>query len=533
MRIALLSLLLACHAAAPVTPDLATLGAAGLKAIDAQRVMATTNYLASDELEGRAPGSRGGIAAEDHVAKQMAEIGLLPAGEHGTYFQSVPMREATRDDANSSLVVHTKAGDVPFVQGKDAMLWADPHQADVRIDAPLVFVGYGIDLTGVNLHGAIAVMYGGAPRVKDGKPLDTASHAVLADFKKRTVALRDHGASSVLVVYDPARAERMPWESYMEKVVASQMGWLENGQVGSLPVIPMVMISEAALDRIAGGKAHEAWKQHLDRGEPAQLELDANASLHVHAALADRMTRNVLGLVRGTSDEVVVYTAHLDHLGIGPPVNGDNIYNGAMDNAIGVAGVLEIARAFKALPHPPRRSILFLIVAGEEKGLLGSNYYVQHPLIPLAKTVANINVDGINVLYEDFDIVPLGVEHSTLMRHAEAAARASGLAISPDPDPDQVYFIRSDQYSFVRGGVPSVFPAAGWKDATGATEKNKALNDAWGDEHYHRPSDVWRAEYKPEWAAKETRFDFLLGLSVANAADRPAWNPGDAFSHLD
>ena len=529
----LLLLLCACHAAAPTAPDLATSGAAGLKTIDAQRLMATTNYLASDALEGRAPGSRGGIAAEDYVAKQMAEIGLVPAGEHGTFFQTVPLREATRDDAKSSLVVHTKAGDVPFVEGKDAVLWADPHQADVAIDAPLVFVGYGIDLVGVNLHGAIAVIYGGAPRMRDGKPLDAATHAVLADVKKRTPALRDHGASAVLVVFDPARAERMSWESYVPKVADSQMGWVENGQVRSLPALQMVMISEAALDRVAGGKAHEAWKQHLDRGEVAKLDLGATASLRVHAELAERVARNVAGLLRGASDEVVVYTAHLDHLGIGPPVDGDNIYNGAMDNAIGVAGVLEIARAFKALPHPPRRSILFLIVAGEEKGLLGSNYYVQHPLIPLAKTVANINIDGINALYEDFDILALGAEHSTLMRHAEAAARASGLAISPDPDPDQVYFIRSDQYSFVKGGVPSVFPSAGWKDATGALDKNKALSDAWGEQHYHRPSDNWRPEYKPEWPAKEARFDFLFGLSVANAADRPAWNPGDAFSHLD
>lgn len=518
----LLILVCACHAAAPRSP---------VSAIDPQRLMATTNYLASDQLEGRAPGSRGGMAAEDYVAKQMAEIGLAPAGERGTYFQTVPLREATRVDAQSSLVVHAKTGDIPFVEGKDAVLWADPHQADVAIDAPLVFVGYGIDVVG-NLRGAIAVMYAGAPHERDGKPLDSATHAVLADIKKRTPGLRDHGASAVLVVYDPARAQRMAWDSYVPKVSDSQMGWLENGQVGSLPALPMVMISEAALERVAGGQAHAAW-QRLDRGEPAKLELDATASLHIHAELVERTARNVVGLLRGASDEVVVYTAHLDHLGIGPPIDGDNIYNGAMDNAIGVAGVLEIARAFRALPHPPRRSILFLIVAGEEKGLLGSNYYVEHPLIPLAKTVADINIDGLNALYEDFDIIALGAEHSTLLGHAEAAGRAEALTISPDPDPDQVYFIRSDQYSFVKAGIPSAFPTAGWKDATGAIDKNKALSDAWGEQHYHRPSDIWHPGDKPEWAAKEARFDFLFGLSVANAADRPSWNPGDAFSHLN
>jgi hypothetical protein len=539
-----LGILAACgHAAAPTSPDLATLGAPGLKAIDPARLEAMTKYLASDELGGRAPGSEGGIKAEDYVAKQFADIGLVPAGERGTYFQTVPMREATRVDAKTSLVIHAKGGDVELVEGKDMVLSADPRRADVLITAPLVFVGYGFtapgydDLTGVDLHGAIAIVFGGAPRAIAGKPIDAAEHAVLADTKKRTLALRDHGASAVIVVFDPARAARMPYENYITKTLASQMAWLEHGEPGSLPVLPVGSIGEAGLDRVlavagAGIKARELWEQ-LDHGTPMKVDLQAMANLRVHAELADRTTRNVLGLLRGTDpNEIVVYTAHVDHLGFGPPIEGDKIYNGALDDALGVAGIIEIARAFKALPHPPRRSILFLAVTGEEKGLLGSDYYVKHPLFPLDHTVADINIDGLFPLYEGFDMLVLGAEHSTLAHNAEEAARASGFVISPDPDPDQVYFIRSDQYSFVQKGIPSAFPNVGWRDAHGDTKTNKALADAWGGQHYHQPSDEWLPGFRAQWAAKEAGFDFLFGLSVANAAERPTWNPGDAFATL-
>jgi Zn-dependent M28 family amino/carboxypeptidase len=234
--------------------------------------------------------------------------------------------------------------------------------------------------------------------------------------------------------------------------------------------------------------------------------------------------------VRGQTDEVVVYTAHVDHLGVGEPIAGDAIYNGALDDAIGVAGILEIARAFAALPQRPRRSIVFLATTAEEKGLLGSEYFVGHPTVPLDTIVADINVDGLTAQWEPFDVIPIGAEHSSLAGDVTAAARAAGLGVSEDPDPDQVYFIRSDQYNFVRAGVPSVFPGAGYRDASGATAKNRAISSAWGAAHYHRPSDEWRPEYRGAWAAKEARFDFLLGLAIANARERPHWNPGDELA---
>ncbi|MGE5184555.1 MAG: M28 family peptidase [Acidobacteriota bacterium] len=540
MRIAVLGMLAACghHS---TTSELAKTGAPALHAIDPVQLEANTKYLSSDELAGRAPGSEGGAKAEQYVADQFAKLGLQPAGEGGTYFQTVPLREAILDAARSSLVVHAKAGDVELVHGKDAVLVADPHSADVAIDAPLVFVGYGIstagydDLAGLDLHGAIAVVFGGAPRSLAGKPLDASLHAVLADVKKRSVDLRAHGASAMLVIYDPARAQRMSFAKYVTKVFASSMAWLDHGEVGSLPVLPMTALSDTALDRVLGdGKTHALWEK-LDRGERVQVDLAATASLRVRAQLRDVTARNVAALLPGSDPalaaETVVYSAHLDHLGLGPPVDGDSIYNGALDDAIGVAGIIEMARGFVALPQHPKRSLLFLAVTAEEKGLLGSDYFAAHPTIPLARIVADINIDGLSPLYEEYDMLPLGAEHSTLAAHAEAAAHATGYVLSPDPDPDQVFFIRSDQYSFVERGVPSVFPNAGWRDANGDTAAYKAISDKWAAEHYHQPSDVWRPEYNAAWAAKEAGFDVLFGLSVANAPERPRWNPGDAFAN--
>jgi hypothetical protein len=545
MRVVACFVLAACgHATAPASPDLAVLGAPGLRAIDPSRLEANTRYLSSDDLAGRAPGSDGGSRAEAYVAEAFAELGLEPAGKRHLFLQDVPLREASLDEAHSSLVIHARGGDIVLAQGREAVLFPNARDANVALEAPLVFVGYGFatagydDLAGVDLQGAIAVIFAGAPHSIADKPLGSAAHAVLADVKVRTVALRDHGASAVLVVYDPARAKRMTFASYIPKVLDSSMAWLDHGVVGSLPVLPQALIDEAALDRVLAGTgttAHAVWSE-LDRGHVAHVDLKATASLHIASKLHDVTAHNVAGILRGSDraldGETVVYTAHVDHLGIGPPVDGDTIYNGALDDAIGVAGIIEIARAFAALPQPPRRSILFLVVTGEEKGLLGSDYFAAHPTIPLARLVADINIDGLTPLYEGFDMIGMGAEHSSLAGDVAAAARATNFVVGADPDPDQVYFIRSDQYSFVKRGVPSVFPSVGWRDAHGDTETNKAISDRWDAEHYHLPSDVWRPEYRAAWAAKEAGFDFLLGLSVAMRAERPQWNPGSPFAGM-
>ncbi len=541
MRWSMLVFAVACHSSTPKPPDLGTAGAPGVRAISTASFEANIKFLASDELAGRAPGTDGGAKAEQFLADQLQALGVEPAGEGGGYFQRVPLREVTRIDAETSLVIHGKSGDIAFAP-EDVLLTPFIRKPVFDVEAPLVFVGYGIsrpdlgydDLAGVDLHGKVAVIFGGAPRAIGGKPIDSALRAVLSDLRRRSETLRSHGASAILQIYDPLRAQGMPFPIYKTKFVGPSMGWLEGTEVGSLPSLPVITIDASGFDRLVAGSARTLW-EGLDRGEVQRVPLELTASMHVHGTARDITARNVVGILRGSdpklASELVVYSAHSDHLGVGPPIAGDAIYNGALDNASGCAAMLEVARAFRALPRPPRRSILFVAVTAEEKGLLGSEYFVAHSPIPVERMVANINLDGVNMTYETFDLVPLGIEHSTLAAHARAAAAIAGLVLSPDPSPGQVYFIRSDQYSFVRAGIPATFPGAGELDANG-TDHNKTISDAWGEHHYHRPSDDWHADYKAEWARKEITFDFLIGLSVANTDERPRWNPGDVFANL-
>jgi hypothetical protein len=531
-------LVAACHAASPHPVDLAARAAPALNALDPVRVETDTKYLASDELEGRAPGTPGGAKAEQYIAERYKQIGLQPGGEHGTYFQTVPLRQATVTSA--TVAAHTQHGDVVLDPAKEVFVRGYPRSAHVAIDAPLVFVGYGMaredlgydDLSGLELHGSIAVIFSGAPRTTAGKPVDPALHASLAEIGPRTRALRDHGASAVLVIYDPARARVAPWHMIFQKSPRIGSAWLEGGVPASDPVIPAVTIDTDAFDRIMGAPAAMALWQQLDHGERAHLAIAASLTLHVESELSDVVARNVVGVLPGgdLAREDVLYTAHHDHLGIGTPVNGDAIYNGALDNAIGVAEMLEIARAMKALPHPPRRSVMFVAVTAEERGLLGSDFFIEHPTVPRERIVGDINLDGGTPDYQVYDVVALGSEHSSLGATAAVAARTVGLTLSPDPEPDQVLFIRSDQYSFVKRGIPSLFASVGYMDAHGHTETNRALSDAWMETHYHQPSDQWESSYRGAYTLPELRFELVVGLAVADADTRPAWNTGDVFA---
>jgi Zn-dependent M28 family amino/carboxypeptidase len=228
------------------------------------------------------------------------------------------------------------------------------------------------------------------------------------------------------------------------------------------------------------------------------------------------------------SQEYVVYTAHLDHLGIGKPINGDPIYHGAADNASGTAALLVLAKAFKSLPHPPARSIMFLGVTAEEKGLLGSDYFAHFPTVPIQSLVADINMDGASIFYAFNNIVPLGAPDSTLEAVVQRNAARLGLKVSPDPEPDQNYFIRADQYSFVRQGVPSVFISEG-EEARDPKVNAKKFNEEWIANRYHAPSDDMKQPMDLDATIEFMQIDFLVGYDIAQDPQRPAWKAGDFF----
>ncbi|HUS64169.1 MAG TPA: M28 family peptidase [Kofleriaceae bacterium] len=509
--------------------------AVGLAAIRPEALRAHVLFLADDALEGRGAGTRGHRVAAQYVATQLAALGLEPAGDRGTYFQDVPLRAMTRDDAGCSLAVDGAA-----VAAEHVIVYPFAARDRLEVEAPLVYGGFGIvaadqkydDLGDVDLRGKVVVVLRGAPPAF----APATSRAVHSDFDNKAARLAERGAVAMLVVNTPEGEKVRSWAERRADAQFEAMEWMEGDRPGSGATIPSASIDMEAFATLLGpgADAGKLWDEAA-AGRARARALGRTVRLRVASTFRDVTSQNVAAVLRGgdpaRAGEHVVFSAHLDHLGVGAPVAGDAIYNGAIDDAIGVAGVLEIARAFAALPARPPRSILVLVVTAEEKGLLGSDYFVHHPTVPMSSIIADVNLDGPFPFYEMFDVVALGDAHSTLRRNVEEAARSMRVAVSDDPSPEQAYFIRSDQYSFVKRGVPSLFPGVGYKDATGDTTRNHAIGEAWSHAHYHQPSDEWRdGENRADWAAKEVRLDFLIGLSIARDPRRPSWNPGDIFA---
>jgi len=527
-------------AAAPDPAALLAHAEPGLDAVRPEAVSAHIRFLADDLLEGRAPGTRGHAVAELYVAAQLQAAGLEPAGEGGGWFQDVPLRGWKVKDGRLELA--GKAGPVALAPGVDYVLASDGASPRVELSAPLAFAGYGVvapelgwdDLAGVDLRGKIAVVLAGAPGPGPGAFFPPVAHALAADTRAKHERLRERGAVGVLQVWTPDWERRQPWAHYARVVSQGRLVLLDEGRptLEGLPV--RGAISAAAFDRLLAAAGEERRLADLvasvTRLRPARLALRATARVALEAELQDVTARNVLGRLRGSdpalAGEHVLYTAHLDHLGIGQPEGGDAVYNGAMDNAAGVGVLLEAARALARLPTAPRRTVLFAAVTAEEHGLLGSEHLARRPPVPLASIVANVNLDG-TPMAGLRNLVAFGADESTLDRPVRAAAAALGLGVVPDPRPEQVILIRSDQWSFIRRGTPAVFPVGHPGGEKGSPEQERAAR--WWRERYHRAADAWDPTYDYEGMAAFARAMALLGLAIADDPERPRWNPDSRF----
>lgn len=519
--------------------DLARIAEPGLRALRGDALSAHVRFLADDLLEGRGTGTRGHAIAARYLAAQLQALGFEPAGEQGTFLQAVPLLGMTVQPERCSLEV----GGSRLEYGREALVYPRAGSAEDDVSGELVFAGFGIsapeygyDDTPADLRGKIAVVLYGAPRSPRADFFPAAASAVYSDAWRKARFLASRGAVGMLVVLTPEVLRHLPWEFFVRQAPFEAMVWKEGARPGTGAVLPSARLPDTALPRLlaASGRKAEDLFAEGPVGKLRPFPLGVRARLRVGVALRDLTSENVAGVLRGSgrAGEYVAVTAHLDHLGIGPPIGGDAIYNGAVDNASGVAGIIEVARAFAALPRRPARSILVLGVTGEEKGLLGSDYFAHHPTVPIRAIAADVNLDGLEAYWRPHDLVVLGGEHSTLEGAARAAAGTLHLALSPDPQPEQVFFIRSDQYSFVRQGVPSIFPVAGWRDADGKVERNRALEEWWFKNRYHQPSDEWDPALDYENAAMVARADFLAALAVALDPERPRWNPGDFFARF-
>jgi Zn-dependent M28 family amino/carboxypeptidase len=513
------------------------------KGITTDFIIGHTRYLSHDLLEGRGPGTRSDDLARYYIAAQFETFGLEPGGPDGSYFQSVPMVGSTVS-GNTHLTVRRGDQRRTFMFREDFVPFSDIQRPSVPVDGELIFVGYGIiapeydwdDYKGNDMSGKILVMLNDDPGTQDTPDFfGGKARTYYGRWTYKYEIAAAVGASGAIIIHTT------PSAGYPFSVVQSSWGG-ENFELQSDNDRPRLALkawtSEEASKEIlkmAGYTLDELQERALQRDfEP--IRLNANASTTIQQSLTNVNTFNVLGVLRGgdasVNDEAVVYTAHYDHFGIGDPVEGDSIYNGALDNAVGVALTLSIAKAFTELPVPPHRSILFAAVGAEEFGLLGSEYYVLNPTFPHHKIAACINIDGANIYAPTSDIIFLGAERSSIGEIVDRIARKRRMIVNEDQYPEQGSFYRSDHFSFAKVGIPAVSLRTG-SDFIGKPESwGRDQVEEYRAKHYHQPSDVIRDEWDLRGAIDQARFCFQLGWEIAIQRAMPEWHPGDEFESV-
>lgn len=510
-----------------------------------QRIADDVRTLADDRFEGRETGTRGYDLAADYVAGRYAEIGLQPAGDDGTFFQRVPLLKATREAEGAALAIERNGRKIALRFRDQFLTMPNYDAAEHAVEAPAVFVGQGVyapeldhdDFAGLDLKGRIAIVFGGAPA-----RFDNDRRAFYSSSRQKLAALAERGAVGVVFVNTPKDEADSPWahDAANWQRAGMRLRGEDGKPVGTFPQLRgIAAVSAAAADLIFADGPRTA-AQLFDAAEAGTLKgfaLPGTLTLAGRTKLEPVESRNVVAKLPGSDPalgaEHIVYTAHLDHIGIGAPVKDENgvedrIYNGALDNALGVAIMLEAARQLKAEKAAPKRSLLFVALTAEEKGLLGAEWFATRPTVPADSLVANINMDMPVLLAPSKDVVPIGVEHSTLKGALDTAAKEMGVVLSPDPFPEEVVFVRSDQYAFIRAGIPAVYLDGGTISADGERDPKLALRK-FLREHYHEPSD--EATLPIAWgdALRLAKLNARIGRLVGDAAERPRWNDGDFF----
>lgn len=530
-----------------ITIALWTSALAGNNAVDdamatirPESIHANMGFLADDALEGRGTGSRGYLIAAKFMAAQFASLGLQPAGDNGTYFQDVPFRAMHPDQAQTTLTLLRDGKEETLTYREDYITRGDPVRPDTSVEAPVVFVGFGVtapeqsydDYQGIEAKGKIVALMSGAP------DFESTVKAHYSSTQQKMSNAAAHGAVGIITLDSPRMEQLYSFSEQARDLALPQFRWLDKQGTPNSYFAELkgnATLSMRATAQIFAGSPHTAEEVYagLKTGKPMSFDLPVTAKLHNVTKLDDVHSPNVAAKLEGSDPklkaEYVVYTAHLDHLGIGAPVNGDNIYNGALDNASGSAILIEMARAFSSMKPRPRRSILFVSVTAEEAGLLGSDYFAHYPTVTKSAIVANVNTDEDPMFWPLADVIAFGAEHSSIESAIRRACERMHLSQSNDPAPEQVVFVRSDQYSFVKQGIPAVMPTPGGKSTNPKLNPGAIFNN-WERTRYHQPQDdMQQPGLDFETAAQFARFTFLTGYFISQDNDRPTWNQGDFF----
>lgn len=508
-----------------------------LDRVDKEKIKSHITYLADDKLKGRQPGKEGYQMAVNYVVDQFTQLGMIPAGDNGTYLQKLILRRATVNNPRSKTVLIDRSGNVDsLVQGKDIFIVPGVLQDHVQLEAQLVFVGYGIEVPGkysdydnIDVKGKIVVFLNGSPQ-ELGLPSTLMAHFNNPASKMEIASQK--GAIGAIVapasMFATISASSVTTAA-MNPEKTTAYGRSVSGQLNAMARIPFT-----TLQRFFFNSDHNLQQvlSDLKKGRPSSFDISSSINLDYTSTFQDVESYNVVGKIAGgdkkLKDEYVVHTAHLDHVGIGRPIKGDSIYNGAHDNASGVASLIEIGRVYKQMGSKPLRSVLIVMVTAEEMGLLGSAYFAGNPTVPKTQIVANVNTDMPTLIAPLLSVAPLGAEHSSLEKNVAFACQQLSIEMQPDPMPEEVRFIRSDQYSFVQQGIPALHIKYGTLTKDNAFDL-VAFTKKWRDENYHRPSDEITNNFDFDAARKYVQLNFLISYSVAQTRERPTWNEGDFF----
>ncbi|MGB0494939.1 MAG: M28 family metallopeptidase [Kangiellaceae bacterium] len=541
LRISLLFCLLlsACHQQTTTDVEKQSVNTTVQNEIE-NRLQAHIEFLADDYLQGRDTGSEQYEIAARYVASHFKQFNMKAAGDDNTWFQSVPFVRSSLDKSSVEFKMNVAGVDQAFSYPNEFLTGANPNSLEDKVTSKLVFVGFGIeapalkhnDYANMDVNGKIVVILSGKPK---SFPSELGAHVSSTKEKLRYAA--EKGAIGIIILHTPEYDKVVTYEKILNYVGQPSYHWLKSD--GTAAGTQANLKGFAYLSKDAGKKLFSAAGADIqpifdglaEDKIPLAFELDLEVSMKRNSKHEKVNSSNIAGIVEGTDpvlkNEFVVYSAHLDHLGTkGIVKEDDHINNGALDNASGIAIMIETARQFSK--QPPKRSILFVAVTGEEKGLLGSEYFATNPTVSSDAMIANINLDMPLILYPFADVIAFGSEHSTMASYVSRAAEAQGLKLSPDPMPEQNLFVRSDHYSFVKQGVPSIFLVPGFQSKQEGIDGQKIFQDFFV-QHYHQPSDDTHLEIDYNAGATFTRVNYQIGTEIANDDNRPAWNENDFF----
>ena len=510
-------------------------------AISTSEIDGHLRFLSSDLLEGRAPATRGGALASSYIASQLRAAGITPGAANGSYLQAVPIDVVGADSSSIHVTASGKAT-ATLAYPNDVVVWAGSAAPASRAAGELVFVGYGArapeyqwdDFKGMDLKGKVLLVLVNDPPAPPNEPALFGGKA-MTYYGRWTYKFEEaerQGAAGMLIVHTTERAG-YPWHTVVGSW-AKEQRMLPRDAGGTPPIGIRGWITDSAATALlqqAGLDLAQLRTQAARRDfRPVSTGITIDASLR--SSVAHLESENVVGVLRGADpvqrDEYVAYSAHWDHLGIGPKVNGDSIYNGSLDNASGVADLLAIARAAANRPRP-RRSQLFVFVTAEESGLLGSEWFAEHPTVPVQSLVANLNMDGGNLLGRVRDLNVLGDTKSSLGSTLAALIKPDGMRLSPDEHPEQGHFYRSDHFSFAKVGVPAVSIGAGNDYVGRAAGWGLQQQEDYTAHRYHQPSDEYRPDFDLSGAAQLAEIVLRLGTTIANSRSYPTWSPDAEF----